>query len=218
MCSTKRDIIGQKYGRLTVTGLSHKDMRNEWYWRCICDCGQQSIVSGYKLRSGHTKSCGCLRNEIRAEGLHKSHGKTNSRLYTIWCNMKRRCYTSSNYEYHVYGGKGVRICDDWLNDFSVFYQWALKNGYDDNLSIDRIDVNGDYCPENCRWATYGEQALNRTDNHLITAFGRTQTIKEWSVESGIKYDTIERRVNAYRWDAERAVSEPTRRKRTAVSI
>ena len=212
------DLTGQRFGRLTVDSAAHTDSRQEQFWLCRCDCGRETVVSGYKLRSGHTKSCGCLQKEHRAEGFHKSHNQTDSRLYVIWCNMKRRCYSKKCYEYHAYGGKGVRVCAQWIHDFLAFYQWAISNGYNDSLTLDRIDVNGNYSPTNCRWVTAAQQALNRTDNHLITAFGRTQTIKEWSNESGIKYDTIERRINAYQWDAERAVSQPPRKRKTAVSI
>lgn len=201
------EMQGKKFGKLTVLGPSHKDSRGEWRWRCQCECGNISVVAGYKLRSGHTTSCGCVQSAWRKRGPTHTHGMTNTRLYNTWCNMKARCSNTKNYEYHAYGGKGVRVCPDW-SKFEAFYEWAIANGYEDGLTIDRIDVNGDYSPDNCRWATQAVQSLNRTDNHLVTAFGKTQTIKEWADEYGLKYDTLERRLNGYHWPAERAISEP----------
>lgn len=208
-----KDITGQKFGMLTVVRPSHKDSRNEWHWLCKCDCGKLKTVSGNKLRSGNTKSCGCFQESFRKSGIRKIHGMTNSRLYVTWSNIKNRCYNAKNYEYKSYGGRGIRVCQEWLDSFPAFMAWAIENGYSDELSIDRIDVDGDYCPENCRWATVKEQSLNRRDNHLVTAFGRTMTIKEWADESGLKYDTIERRLNAYGWSPEDAVSAPVQIKR-----
>ena len=119
--------------------------------------------------------------------------------------MKARCTNPKCYEFKSYGGKGVCVCEAWQK-FEQFYEWATNNGYEDDLSIDRIDAQGNYEPPNCRWIKMKDQSLNRTDNHIVTAFGRSQTIKEWSTETGIKYDTIERRINAYGWTAEDAVS------------
>lgn len=200
-------MAGNKYGKLLVLSPHHQDKRGEWFWLCRCECGNTTVASGWKIRNGVTTSCGCVLAAWRKQGPNHTHGMTNTRLYSTWCNMKARCTNQKNYEYHAYGGKGVSVCSEWLH-FENFRDWALSHGYADNLSIDRIDVNGNYCPSNCRWATTPVQALNRTDNHLVTAFGKTQTIKEWSLESGIKYDTIERRINGYGWPAERAVSEP----------
>ena len=116
--------------------------------------------------------------------------------------------------YKNYGGRGIRVCDEWKDDFEPFMKWAQENGYKEGLSIERIDVNGNYEPSNCKWITPKEQYLNRTDSHLITAFGKTQTIKEWADESGLKYNTIERRINQYGWTAEEAVTvKPHKRAR-----
>lgn len=125
--------------------------------------------------------------------------------------MKARCGNPKCYEFNAYGGKGVCVCEEW-KAFEPFASWALSSGYSDELTIDRIDVDGNYCPENCRWITRQKQSLNRTDNHTVTAFGRTQTIKEWADEVGLKYDTLERRLNAYHWEPERAVSTPARKR------
>lgn len=210
------DITGKRFGKLVVLSADHKDKRGEWFWRCQCDCGNETVASSWKIRNGKTTSCGCVKKAWMKKGPNHSHGMTNTRLYTIWCNMKARCNNPKSYEYPWYGGKGVCVCDDWMA-FEPFSEWALNNGYSENLTIDRIDVSKNYCPENCRWINYAQQSLNRTDNHKITAFGKTQTMKEWSDETGIKYDTIERRINKYKWPPERAVSEiatPGRRKKT----
>lgn len=208
------DITGNKYGRLTVIAFDHKDKRGEYYWRCKCDCGNETVASGNKLRTGNTKSCGCLQREHRLEGFNKTHGMTDSKLYVTWLNMRARCNKPTSLMYNNYGGRGIKVCDEWDKAFEPFMEWALSHGYEEGLTIDRIDVNGNYEPNNCRWETKKKQALNRTDNHMLTAFGKTQTIKEWADETGIKYDTIERRINAYGWSPEEAVSTTKRKRRT----
>ena len=202
-----KDITGERFGKLVVIAPHHKDGRGEWYWDCLCDCGNHKIVSGNKLRSGNTQSCGCYRKECKP---HMTHGMTNTRLYSIWCNMKARCNNPKSIEYYLYGGRGITVCKQWQTSFQAFADWAFANGYTDQLTIDRIDVDGNYTPKNCRWLTPAEQALNQRRNHLVTAFGKTMTIKEWSNYSGIKYDTIERRLNGYGWSAEDAVSKKPR--------
>lgn len=201
-----KDITGQQFGALLVIENVGKDSRGEMIWRCRCECGKETVVTGYKLRSGWTKSCGCLQEKHRREGFNKSHGMTNTKLYVIWQNMKHRCNDPKNIMYKNYGERGIRVCELWMSGFEPFMKWAFQSGYSDGMSIDRIDVDGNYEPSNCRWVTKKQQYLNRTDSHLITAFGKTQTIKEWADESGINYDTIERRINQYGWDAEKAVT------------
>ena len=200
-----KDITGMKFGRLTVLRLSHKDNRHECHWLCKCDCGNEKTVSGNKLRSGNTKSCGCMQKEFLDGRLRRKHGLTNTKLYATWENMKHRCNDPNNWMYPNYGGRGIKVCEEWL-DSSTFFEWALSHGYEEGLSIERINVNGNYEPSNCKWVPIEEQYLNRTDSHFVTAFGKTQTISEWAKESGLKYDTIERRLNQYGWDAERAVT------------
>lgn len=207
-----RDITGNRYGRLTVIAYDHTNAHGEACWLCRCDCGNEKVVTGYKLRTGNTKSCGCMQKEHRREGFHKSHGMTDTQLYVAWLNMRSRCNKPDNIMYQNYGGRGIRVCKEWDDAFEPFMEWALGHGYKDGLSIDRIDVNGNYEPSNCRWVPKSEQYLNRTDSHLITALGKTQTIKEWADETGIKYDTIERRINAYGWDAEKAVTKKPKRR------
>lgn len=153
------DISGRKIGRLTVVcRVVAKNKRTMWL--CKCDCGNETVVDGYNLKTGHTRSCGCLQRE-RTSSANKTHANRNTRLYRIWICMKNRCYQHSYHGFKHYGGRGITVCAEWLDSFEAFRDWALANGYADSLSIDRIDVNGNYCPENCRWATMAEQNQNK---------------------------------------------------------
>lgn len=137
-----------------------------------------------------------------------THGMAGTRLYNCWVDMKRRCYNKRNKRYNQYGGRGISVCQEWKDSFENFYQWATNSGYDDSLTLDRVDVNGDYCPKNCRWATRMEQMRNTTRNHYVTAFGETKTIAEWSEVFGVSQDAIKDRLNKLHWSAEEAVSHP----------
>ena len=182
--SNKLELTGQKFGRLTV--ISEAQQRKGKYpeWRCICDCGNECIVVGHCLTSGNTKSCGCLRFDNLRKKVKKHDGK-GTRLYRIWKNMRSRCRNKNTPQYKDYGGRGISICSEWDN-FLVFKSWARANGYDDSLTIDRINNDGNYCPENCRWVTHKEQNNHRRSNRIING----KTLAEWARISGINYNTL----------------------------
>ena len=233
------DIVGLKYGRLTVLqkdGIRAKPCgKTNIYWLCKCDCGNYATASTSDLRSGNTKSCGCLKKENafkvgnkpkmkheqsrkmkdynKTEYFHnqsKMHGYSRTRLYNIWQAMKTRCYNPNHRHYKDYGARGIRVCTEWEHDFLAFRKWALENGYAENLSIDRIDNNGNYEPSNCKWTSSKEQSNNKRTSHLITFNGKTQTMAEWAEEIGISYNTLEGRINELGWSVEKALTSPVK--------
>lgn len=178
----RKDLTGCKFGDLTVIRQVESRKRQR-FWLCACSCGKTTIVGTGNLTSGKTKSCGHRKSP-------KKHGKAGTRIYGIYQNMKQRCGNPNNTNYKSYGGRGIKVCRDWQESFESFFEWALSNGYDKNLELDRINVNGDYSPDNCRWITHLEQCQNRRTNVKITINGVTKTLSEWAQETGIPYKTI----------------------------
>lgn len=187
----KKDHSGEKYGKLSVIRRMPEKGKGVKY-ECVCDCGNHVIVMGCNLITGATRSCGCIRKE-KTRKLRLSHGKCETRIYTCWRNMLSRCENEKNTEYKNYGKRNIHVCAEWHN-FQKFYKWSVSNGYDDSLTIERIDVNKGYSPENCTWATTYTQARNKTNNVKIEFKGKTKIITDWAKEVGICDSTIRHRL------------------------
>ena len=205
------DLKGQKFGRLTVLERDG-NKGHEPTWKCVCECGNFTTVIGAELRKGNTTSCGCYAKEVTSKRMkgkaphNKRHNMTKTRIYKTWSAMKRRCHNPHDTSYYRYGGKGIEICDEW-NNFDNFYAWAISNGYSDNLTIDRIDNQKGYQPDNCRWATQKVQANNKTNNHKVCYKDKYYTIAQLSDMFNIPYKKLWKRIKL-NWDIEKAVSTP----------
>lgn len=188
------NLIGRKFGKLTVVARSENTKSGKSQWICDCDCGNRKNkpVSSYDLTSGKVQSCGCMYLESNKDRA-KTHGKTGTRLYRIWSAMRQRCNDPKHETFERYGGKGITVCKDW-EDFQAFHDWAISNGYAENLTIDRKDNSKGYSPENCRWSTMKQQQNNRSNNIRLTINGTEKTITEWSEVSGIPRATLTWRV------------------------
>lgn len=197
-----QDLTGQKFNKLLVLKQVRKN-KGKTYWLCKCDCGKETIVEGYKLKTGHIRSCGCLQREINIKRL-TTHNLSKSRLYEIWCAIKNRCLNKNLKTYKNYGGRGITVCQEWLNDFKMFYDWAINNGYSDSLTIDRINNDGNYEPDNCRWASIKTQANNRRTCKTFTYNGVTKNYKQWCEFLKINYKTFYSRISRG-WKIENAL-------------
>lgn len=200
---TKEQIEGKQFGRLTVLSLHHTQGKKEFYL-CKCSCGNEKVIEASHIKCGHTKSCGCLHKESVT-----THGMGTTRLCRTWHHIKYRCFNKTCPSYDCYGGRGITVCEEWKNDFSAFYNWAIANGYREDLTLDRIDVNGNYEPSNCRWVTWKEQQWNRRNSKFITYKGVTKCVAEWADILGIKLATLHQRLRKG-WPVERALSEKIR--------
>lgn len=206
-----KDLTGKVFGQWTVVERGKTNNCRKIEWICECSCGNIGEVSGNSLLAGKSTMCKeCLR-KIQSKKA-KTHGKSRSRIYKIFCGMKSRCFNPNNYSYSHYGARGIVVCNEWMGDngFDNFYEWSMKNGYSDELSIDRIDVNGNYEPANCRWATNKEQANNTRKNKKYEYNNQCHTLKEWSEIVGIDYFTLVSRINKCNWNFERAIKEPVK--------
>lgn len=197
------DLTGTRFNMLTVIERVGTDSSGRVLWKCICDCGNETVVPSYCLTSGHTKSCGCL-----LINSHITHGQSYSHLYQIWHGMKNRCINPNMQDYSRYGGRGITVCDEWDNNYESFQDWALDNGYSEDLTIDRIDPNGNYEPDNCRWSTKKEQANNRVNNLYYSMNGENHTLSEWCDMFNLPYQTIYARIHRYNWDFITAITTP----------
>jgi hypothetical protein len=200
------DLTGQRFGRLTVIGLNSKGHSKKW--NCVCDCGNTTVVTTSHLLAGTTVSCGCkthddLINRDTKHGLSITH----RRLCRIYYAMIGRCYDVTRHGYKNYGGRGIRVCCEWKESIASFVLWALAHGYNDNLSIDRIDSNGNYEPENCRWVTILEQSRNKTTNVFITYHDETKVLKDWATQFGISQSALRNRLKKG-WNIEDALITP----------
>lgn len=201
-----KDLTGQRFGKLVVIKRAEDYVSPKGYvstnWLCRCDCGKETVVRRCNLISGGSRSCGCER-VIHPNRL--THGGTGTRLHSIWSGMRTRCNNPNDANYLLYGARGITICDEW-NDFTVFRDWAYSHGYDDELTIDRIDCNGNYEPDNCRWVDIVTQANNTRSNHMIEYEGESHTMAEWSRIMNIPYHRLKDRINKCGWDVERALT------------
>lgn len=203
----------QRFGRLTAIEPA-TSLNGKTRWRCVCDCGNEKVIRASDLRSGRINSCGCLRREVtsmraRNHGLSTDAYGNKPRLYRIWKQMRQRCLNPNDTAYPRYGGRGVTICPEW-SDYKSFHDWAVANGYEDRLSIDRRDNDGDYNPTNCRWADNYQQGRNKRNNLCVTHQEETRTVAEWADILGIPMRTLKSRLRLG-WSVEDALSTPTRR-------
>lgn len=201
------DLIGKRFGKLTVLRRGENSRKNAVQWVCRCDCGRETLVTTNSLTSGNTKSCGCYRGHHRKHGAYCG-GKVE-RLYRVWLNMKNRCGNPNAFGYAYYGGRGITVCEEWANDYDAFRKWSLENGYDPNAkfgecTIDRADNDKGYCPENCAWISMKKQCDNRRCTIFVTVNGERITASEASAKYGVLYDTLLYRHHAG-WSDEDAV-------------
>jgi hypothetical protein len=180
--------------------------------RCRCDCGRDAVVKLNSLRTGYTRSCGCLLSSELRSLRASTHRMSKTRLYWVWVAAKRRCHSQRDKSWPIYGGRGISVCAEWMSDFTAFYDWALANGYKNGLTIERINNDGNYEPRNCRWATPTEQANNKRTNRLLTAFGETKPTSLWAQDARCKTsgDNLRQRIDIREWAPEKAISTPTR--------
>ena len=179
----RMDLVGETFGKLTVIEFAGINKHKQSRWKCLCECGNELEVTGLHLKDGHTVSCG-------RHAKYTIHGMTKKRPYRIWQNMKTRCENPRSPSFEYYGARGIAVCDEWRDSFEAFYEWALSNGYADNLTLDRIDVDGDYCPENCQWATLKKQQNNKRNTLVVELDGEKHALREWADIKGIHYSTL----------------------------
>lgn len=199
------DLSGRRFDKWEVIKRG-ENISGKPGWLCRCECGTLKTVSGSNLRSGLSRNCGCVRQE-KLEERNTTHGGCGTRIYRIWCLIKERTTNKNTPAYRWYGERGISMCQEW-QDFETFRVWAESNGYEADLTIDRIDNNGNYEPSNCRWVTQEQQANNTRKNRMLTNNGETHTVSEWARITGIKRSTISNRINRDGWEIEKALTTP----------
>lgn len=199
--------IGFIYGRLELIKFIERKNRDDFYL-CRCECGNEKIIRLNSLKSGNTVSCGCFHKQQASES-NKTHGLTKTKTYRTWYSMKQRCFNINDTRYSDYGGRGITVCDRWKESFENFLEDMGKCPSRQH-SIDRIDNDKGYYPENCRWATLKEQSRNKRVNRLIEYKGKTQCLTAWAEELNIKRETLSRRLNQLKWSVEKAFTTPIR--------
>lgn len=209
------NLTGMTFGRLQVIKRAGSNKNKQALWLCECQCEKKTklIVIGSDLLRGHTQSCGCLQREIVCN-IKTKHGQSFTALHNIWTNMKQRVCNKKCEAYQNYGGRGIKICDEWINSFESFYTWATNNGYKEGLTIERKNVNGDYCPENCTWASKLTQTRNRRNTQQVYYKNELKPLSQWCDELNLPYNTIRARINTYHWSIEKAFTTPIRRKKS----
>lgn len=206
------DLVGKKFGRLTVIKFDSKDKRGKLKWLCRCDCGKEKVVLGSRLKDGNTKSCGCLRIE-KVKQRFTTHGYTKgkpTKTYDTWQHIIQRCTNPNDQQHKNYGGRGITVCEQWSGENGFIHFLEDMGEKPKGLSIDRIENDLGYFKENCRWATQKEQSRNQSSNHLITFNGKTQCITDWAEETGINKRTFYTRVRLG-WSIEKIFNTPVRR-------
>lgn len=207
----KEDMTGKVFGELVVLRQTddYVSPKGLTYarWICRCSCGNIITLRGDSLRRRKLKTCGCKGSENQFHTHGDASRNNKNRLYIIWDNMIQRCTNPNRPDYKHYGGRGIIVCDDWRR-YEVFNEWSLTHGYDDDLTLDRKDVNGNYCPENCRWVSFKVQSNNRRNNHYLTCDGITMSMQDWATRLNVPYATLRSRVNSLHWSDEQAIKTP----------
>lgn len=210
---TAIDLTGKHFGKLTVIKKEYfiPEKHKGWYWLCKCDCGNDCVKKGEDLRRGRIKSCGCL-SRMLVKKLFDRYNINGYKLIHVRMAMIKRCYKKNDKNYKEYGERGITVYDEWINNSITFYEWALTSGYEEGLTLDRINNNGNYEPSNCRWINRKKQANNTRTNHFITLNGVTKTISEWSDIVELNYKAIMNRIQRG-WTEEEALTIPKGGKR-----
>ena len=206
------DLKGRRFGRLTVLDEAGRDQWRHLLWKCKCDCGAIRLVTQWNLVAGITVSCGCYAKD-RASKQLKQHGLSSNRFFETWTSMMKRCYNPNCSGYYRYGGRGICVCDEW-HDVKTFIDWCESQNPPENMQIDRIDNDGNYSPDNCRFVTIKENNNNRSSCMYITFQGRTQSLTKWCEELGLPYGTMRSRIHSLHWDPDKAFLTPVNKQRS----